>query len=419
MLLTFQSFEKEAKHNVLASRKVYERCYPVFENSILIAHRSKFVQFILFFLCGLENDALEVQNLGDKLNQEHATLYREFVAKLLELIMDPFRPSNVRQCAACYLASFVSRARYVEPDTVCECVCALLLWAETYIATLPAFSISASDVRNQSDFHSLFYTICQAAFYIMCFRGKETVKFYRIIEERESSGQTGLSLEAGSMYDVELQQVNISPSRWTMICGHPLQPLRFCLESVRMEFLQIAENFDLIDSKVIERITSEQNRSLKPRKKKPKPIKTPAMLEVTRRKGGVGGLGRGSNPLDSFFPFDPYLLSESHAYIAPFYKHWGEEDDEDDNDYDENVDMQEDDNENEEKSAAADVSDIDDSSAASEDGENFPGSYEDPNMILSTTPVQSPSVLAAPRQPWTETLKRNRASSIESGAGSW
>lgn len=36
----------------------------------------------------------------------------------------------------------------------------------------------------------------------------------------------------------------------------------------------------------------------------------------------AGGLGRGSNPLDSFFPFDPYLLRRSHVYIASLYNTW-------------------------------------------------------------------------------------------------
>lgn len=36
----------------------------------------------------------------------------------------------------------------------------------------------------------------------------------------------------------------------------------------------------------------------------------------------AGGLGRGSNPLDSFFPFDPYLLRRSHAYVDTIYNTW-------------------------------------------------------------------------------------------------
>lgn len=36
----------------------------------------------------------------------------------------------------------------------------------------------------------------------------------------------------------------------------------------------------------------------------------------------AGGLGRGSNPLDSFFPFDPYLLRRSHVYVDTIYNTW-------------------------------------------------------------------------------------------------
>merc|ERR1711976_145058 len=38
--------------------------------------------------------------------------------------------------------------------------------------------------------------------------------------------------------------------------------------------------------------------------------------------GGVGGLGKGSNPLDSFFPFDPYLLRRSYDFVEPHYRDW-------------------------------------------------------------------------------------------------
>ena len=50
-------------------------------------------------------------------------------------------------------------------------------------------------------------------------------------------------------------------------------------------------------------------------------------------------IGSGYNPLDSFFPFDPYLLQASSKYITPLYVNWSdvvceeeesEEEDEDD-----------------------------------------------------------------------------------------
>ncbi|KAG5176325.1 hypothetical protein JKP88DRAFT_93624 [Tribonema minus] len=36
----------------------------------------------------------------------------------------------------------------------------------------------------------------------------------------------------------------------------------------------------------------------------------------------AGGLGAGGNPLDAYFPFDPYLLRRSHAYVAGMYNYW-------------------------------------------------------------------------------------------------
>ena len=29
-----------------------------------------------------------------------------------------------------------------------------------------------------------------------------------------------------------------------------------------------------------------------------------------------------ANPLDSFFPFDPYLLRHSYPFVEPFYNDW-------------------------------------------------------------------------------------------------
>jgi hypothetical protein len=51
-------------------------------------------------------------------------------------------------------------------------------------------------------------------------------------------------------------------------------------------------------------------------------ISTAAIQEKKRLDGGVGGLGKGSNPLGSFFPFDPYLLQKSYQHIHPYYRNW-------------------------------------------------------------------------------------------------
>ena len=422
MLITFELLEAKGSHDVWEARKLYERCLPAFESSILITHRSKFVQFILFYLCGLESKALaNAASDGDdpKLSQQHATLYREFAANLIEIIFDPYRATLVRQKAACYLASFVSRASFVEADTICESLCALLRWADAYIASLAANSISAADARNQCDLHSLFYTICQAAFYIMCFRGTEAVRFYRYIAQSKSEQ---IEPFPEHLQDVELDQIDISPARWNHVCSHGLQPLRFCLETVREEFLSIAKVFVLLDDGLLDRLTAEHNQKMSlisaKRKKKAALIMHSATLESARRKGGVGGLGRGSNPLDSFFPFDPYLLRRSHPFIEPYYRNWSDQDDESvDMVVEEDAEEEMDDellpsarSEDEDSSSSDDE---DSSSSDDEDHERFVGSY-DGSVKMSSTPP--PGHLSTPRQPWTETIRRERAPSIENGS---
>ena len=46
------------------------------------------------------------------------------------------------------------------------------------------------------------------------------------------------------------------------------------------------------------------------------------LLHVSLGRVGVGGLGRGRNPLASFFPFDPFRLRRSHRFIGPLYAEW-------------------------------------------------------------------------------------------------
>jgi RNA polymerase I-specific transcription initiation factor RRN3 len=196
------------------------------------------------------------------------------------------------------------------------------------------------DQSNRVSVHSLFYTICQAAFYIMCFRGKECIQYYRkAVEyyknlnlEEETAAELDESISILLDYS-DPQLIDITSKRWNRLCSHHLNPLKFCLESVRGEFLVLADNFDLMDHDVLDKLIVEDRKlasslgkgikAKKVRKKrKSVSIQTAATLERRRIVGGVGGLGKGSNPLDSFFPFDPYLLRRSYTFVESHYRHW-------------------------------------------------------------------------------------------------
>jgi RNA polymerase I-specific transcription initiation factor RRN3 len=319
LALLLDEIRKSSKDG-LSSREMYYELLPMFESTILTTHKAKYVQFCIFYACGLESELLEDESdaMQDFL---HAILHRDFAAKLLETIIDPYRATLTRQSGACYLASFISRASFVGPDTICESISVLLRWAEAYIESVGQYAIRSTDSREQSELHSLFYTVCQAAFYIMCFRGTEAVDFYKTIVAGYSS-----MVESGDGHSdfPDPEQIDLSTKRWTFICTHDLQPLRYCLESVRSEFLHIAHAFELIEEDKLDKLVDDAKRLSTGRvnKRAASKISTFVTLSVRRQKGGVGGLGRGSNPLKSFFPFDPLLLRRCYDFLEPYYRHW-------------------------------------------------------------------------------------------------
>ena len=400
----------EAMAAVINARRLYRHLDGVFDKKVRNTDRSKFVQFVFFVLFGRENDALEAvgklmaqreeeqqqQQLGAKEESANNTkdtvsaevmtnvtevkldpdilpttpinltdpLYRGFSSKLIDLFFNPTYAGDLpRQTVVCYLASFVSRATYVCPETVCECVAALLRWAEVYIdaqsgggstcksggangAGSLRRSLSTAgqgNTQHPCEIHALFYTACQAAFYIMCFRGAEAIKYYRAALCHMDDPESPYA---------HIESVDIGPERWKFLCGHAMQPLKYCLESVRVEFLHLAGDLHMFldrtatgdedneakqeEEKFLQNLwhttTKKQSRrtphgpknrpAFTPARRRSTIISTSAMQEKKRMDGGVGGLGRGSNPLDSFFPFDPYLLEKSFNHVQPYYRNW-------------------------------------------------------------------------------------------------
>lgn len=358
----------EAMMAAVNARRMYRHLDEVFDMKVRTTDRSKFVQFVFFVLFGRENDALEavgrlmarreqmkeVKNeaLNVDLFHQMDPLYRGFSAKLIDVFFNPSYAGDVpRQTVVCYLASFVSRATYVCPETVCECIAALLRWAEIYISAQESqkqkgktpllrrsvsSTLSLSAQQQPCEVHALFYTSCQAAFYLMCFRGVEAIQYYRNAYEHRDDPDSPYA-------DPEI--VDIGPQRWRFLCGHELQPLKYCLESVRLEFLHLAEDLDLfleqgIDDELPNREEAKafldglwnsfpkegkqtpNTKGKTPARRRSTIISTAAIQEKKRLDGGVGGLGKGSNPLGSFFPFDPYLLQKSYQHVHPYYRNW-------------------------------------------------------------------------------------------------
>jgi len=303
--------------------EIFGIAHRTFITLVLTTYKSKFVQFLIFYLCGRFHEITPLSTL-DKYDIE--PLDRYFASKLITVILDPRQGAVLRQISACYLASFVSRAAFVDVQTVCETLAALLQWAELYI-------FQQTQRRSSAD-HNVFYTVCQSAFYIMCFRGVEAWSHYSSVCQSFNEGDCSQ----------QLHTMDIGAHRWEkIVCSETslqLRPLYYCLESVRREFLRLATTLHLLPLSFLAQQQTHETRKLEiqikrsesiqksfnERRSKATMIMTPATIRLSKNKtalaGGVGGMGEGSNPLDSFFPFDPYLLRRSHKFVEKYYRSW-------------------------------------------------------------------------------------------------
>ncbi|XP_064636420.1 RNA polymerase I-specific transcription initiation factor RRN3-like [Lineus longissimus] len=198
-----------------------------------------------------------------------------FVDYLWKKVKDPNMQPIFRQSAVAYLASYVARAKYVSVSTARTILEFMVKWVNTYIKQA-SYSASQADVVH----HGPFYSVCQAIFYIFIFRHKEF-----------------LAEEDGMKFCASLNFQTIVTCR--------LNPLRICLPVVVKTFSSIARQHQIA---FCDTVIEHNNRSNLPLTT----LKTQGRIKLSL-----------TNALDSFFPFDPYLLARSQRHIEPLYRDYG------------------------------------------------------------------------------------------------
>jgi len=318
--------------------KHFQQLISAFESKILCTHKTKFVQFLLFFL-----------------SMKSERFCAMFLAQLLSLSVSPSVPPLKRQCAVMYYSSFIARASFLAPESVSELAGKLVLWASDYVqenhlsegdgglsGSVHALSLNSMSLDGRgrvlegceqlvvSDRHLVFYCVVQAACYVLCFHGASLA----------ASHSSSASLRAA----------------WERVLGCELDPLRYCIKSIKWEFVRLVLWVGLVseqrqqellafalqgmrvcrrDSEVsagsrrasVDWTTADKlEDSLEP------------ILPYRRRPRTGSNLSEGSfhaaadfdslvpadsfNPLDSFFPFDPCLLKKAHELVSPGYRSW-------------------------------------------------------------------------------------------------
>ncbi|RYR08519.1 hypothetical protein Ahy_B05g076254 isoform A [Arachis hypogaea] len=228
--------------------EVFDVLLRSFQRTILNAYKSKFTQFVVFYAC-----ALDPEDCGVK-----------FAMVLTDMFRSNFNPPNTRMSAVAYLASYLSRAKFVSAALVASILQRLVDWCLNYCQ-------SHDSVMNPRA-HQVFYSGCQALMYMLCFRMRSLMDAPRL--------------------KMQLLNMPMEP-----ILQHKLNPLKVCLPTVVVEFLRQAKAAKLF-------MTSES-------------FAFDDMLESDLSRA-FGGIDR----LDAFFPFDPCLLKKSESYIRPHFARW-------------------------------------------------------------------------------------------------
>ncbi|KAI0776211.1 RNA polymerase I-specific transcription initiation factor RRN3, partial [Trametes elegans] len=285
-------------------RAQFHTLLSIFDRTILRTFKSRYTQFIVFWYSSLD--------------PEFADLFQGMLVS--RSLLEEDQPAVTRAAAASYIASFVSRAQFVDRAGARRVVTVLCDFLRARLDVLDA------GVPLSAGAHSVFYAVAQAVFLIFCFRWRDL-------------------LEDGPEHeDVdEFAPASAPPKKWMpaldvvqRVVTSELNPLKVCSSNVVMQFARVAHatGFVYCYSILDANRRSEYAPSLPP---------TP---------GAAGAAGARhakalrlehavTSELNTFFPFDPYKLPRSGSYIQGVYREWSSvaiDDDEDDEEDDEEED---------------------------------------------------------------------------------
>mmetsp|Transcript_52377 Transcript_52377/g.131610 ORF Transcript_52377/g.131610 Transcript_52377/m.131610 type:complete len:609 (-) Transcript_52377:47-1873(-) len=238
----------------------------IFDSVIVDTHKLKYTQFLLFYIC--------------RLKPAFATT---FLGYLLNKLVDPNASTVNRQTCAAYAGGFIARANYVTPSLVRKTLKLMIDWLVSYTTSHP-------DSPPDALAHELFYFVTQSVMYILCFKTGESTNTGHAAHAAASEEGGHKKKKKGF---VELLQEH----GFLAVLQSSLNPLKICLPSILREFQKVAPPLGLEECFSV----IQKNKKL-----------------VLPTKSVYGG----DNQMESYFPFDPYLLRNSSCRISPHYTTW-------------------------------------------------------------------------------------------------
>ncbi|XP_058804012.1 RNA polymerase I-specific transcription initiation factor RRN3 [Phymastichus coffea] len=232
-------------------KSIYNDLLYAFEKLILPTYASHHVQFLMFYLCSFKSAVTEA-----------------FVRWLWQKVSNPNVAPILRQSAVLYIASLLARATYVTIGLIQGVLSEMSTWIHSYISSQDSLECANSDVRV----HAVFYSVCQAMFYLLAFRHKDLM-----------DGERNLRF---------LEGLNLNK-----IVTCRLNPLKVCQSAVVQNFAAVTRKYQLAYCYTVIERNARSN--------------LPVQYSSNRYQS--------LNWLDTFFPFDPYRLVLSGQRITELY----------------------------------------------------------------------------------------------------
>ncbi|PWZ03385.1 RNA polymerase I-specific transcription initiation factor RRN3 [Testicularia cyperi] len=331
-------------------RNLFHTLLGVFARNILPTFRSRHVQFLLFWFNSLDPEFSDFF-LGVLLEKSLYTRKSDF--------SDKEEPLVIRSAAAGYVASFVSRASYVDGPTTRIVLYNLCAFMDAHIDESSRPDTEAGMAAPGSNAHAVFYAVAQAAFYIFCFRWRDL----KLSREEQDGGMDPDSTEvdemAGGLHSSIGSLSQFASESWCDGLGtiqraitSRLNPLKFCSANVVKQFARIAQHTGFL---YCYSVIEANNRSMRRVRSAPvsrstsvsrlhldgasTPMSQDSSDRGTPRPGSSGDLRDEARPtqhqssavqvttasvLEAFFPFDPYKLESSASFIVPLYREWSD-----------------------------------------------------------------------------------------------
>ncbi len=271
-----------------------------FRNIILPTYRSRHTQFLLFHFAQ---------------SSEH--LIDTFAGECVDLAFKSGRPAVLKQSAAAYLASFVSRGANVLPHVVRDVFNYIgvnldIIRAENEV------SCRGPDLQR----YSTFYATTQALLYIFCFRWRDLIVSPSSSTVDEDGNEIAVEVDEEEYIGKDLEWRAGVKELLNRTIYSKLNPLKICAPAIVEEFAKTAKQlnfmyvYPLLATNKRIRLSqfalgagNQQNGDL-------------GLLRDTGF-GTEGGAETESwHQLDAYFPFDPYHLPKSRRWVDGEYKAW-------------------------------------------------------------------------------------------------